>query len=346
MKQSSRAGLSLKSYTHMWPGLVLTLLAAFSFLLATFCLLLTASSRGSHPRGCSKALGAPREVAAGLVGPEPLGGDKEKPHSTRSRATRGRILLGPATSSRTAPHGAGTASRPQCHLARHGRRRAASQRGCHFCGVSATNLGSLPLLWGHCHFFGVSATSLGSLPPLWGLHHLSRVSVTSSGSLPPLRGLCHLFGVSATSAGRCSSPSCHKGSQADISIPIVANKRSGSPKYLEGRPAVLITLHFSANYYSLSSGTGGERFTYRFLSCRSLPVKFSFPTGCSGVEANGAEIPRHPGQPRARFHPTGSAASPRGGPLHVGDARTRAMLTCTHPGGHLGHRVLWGQPYQ
>lgn len=185
----------------MWPGLVLTLLAAFSFLLATFCLLLTASSRGSHPRGCSKALGAPREVAAGLAGPEPFGGGREKPHSTRSRATRGRILLGPAASSRTAPHGAGTASRPQCHLARHGRRRAASQRGCHFCGVSATNLGSLPLLWGHCHFFGVSATSLGSLPPLWGLHHLSRVSVTSTGSLPPLQGLCHLSGVSVTSLG-------------------------------------------------------------------------------------------------------------------------------------------------
>lgn len=192
MKQSSRAGLSLKSYPHMWPGLVLTLLAAFSFLLATFCLLLTASSQGSHPRGCSKALGAPREVAAGLVGPEPLGGDREKPHSTRSRATRGRILLGPAASSRTAPHGAGTASRPQCHLARHGRRRAASQRGCHFCGVSATNLGSLPLLWGLRHLFGVSAASLGSPPPLQGLCHLSRVSATSLGSPPPLRGVAVL----------------------------------------------------------------------------------------------------------------------------------------------------------
>lgn len=258
MKQSSRAGLSLKSYPHMWPGLVLTLLAAFSFLLATFCLLLTASSRGSHPRGCSKALGAPREVAAGLVGPEPFGGDREKPHSTRSRATRGRILLGTATSSRTAPRRAGTASGPQCHLARHGRRRAASQRGCHFCGVSTTNLGSLPLLWGLCHLFEVYIISLGSPPTLWGLCYLSRVSATSLGSPSPLWGLCHLFGVSATSLGCCSSPSCHKGSQADISIPIVANKRSGSPKYLEGRPAVLITLHFSANYYSLSSGTGGS----------------------------------------------------------------------------------------
>lgn len=222
----------------------------------------------------------------------------------------------------------------------------------HQFGVTATSLGSLPplgslpLLWGLCCLFGVSVTSPGSLPPLQGLCHLSRVSDSSPGSLPPLRGLCHLFGVSATSAGRCSSPSCHKGSQADISIPIVANKRSGSPKYLEGRPAVLITLHFSANYYSLSSGTGGERFTYCFLSCRSLPVKFSFPTGCSGVEANGAEIPRHPGHPRARFHPTGSVASPHGGPRHVGDARTQVMLTCTRPGGHLGHRVLWGQPYQ
>lgn len=192
MKQSSRAGLSLKSYPHMWPGLVLTLLAAFSFLLATFCLLLTASSQGSHPRGCSKALGAPREVAAGLVGPEPLGGDREKPHSTRSRAARGQILLRTAASSRTAPHGAGTASGPQCHLARHGRRRAASQRGCHFCGVSATNLGSLPLLWGLRHLFGVSAASLGSPPPLQGLCHLSRVSATSLGSPPPLRGVAVL----------------------------------------------------------------------------------------------------------------------------------------------------------